>query len=330
MAHKQPLVSAEAWRDMARQVLNIESAAVAAMAATVDEVFIRAVQCIVAASGKVVCSGVGKSGHIAGKIAATLSSTGTPAFFMHASEAGHGDLGMIGDGDTVLLLSYSGESEELLEIIPALKRLQVPLIAMVGVRNSTLAQAADICLLTAVEQEACPHNLAPTASSTAMLALGDALAMTVLTARGFMPDDFARTHPLGKLGRRLLLRVSDVMRRGDDIPIVRESASFPEALLEMTGKRMGMTLVCDAPGRLCGIITDGDLRRALDKFSNLQQLTVRELIHGPPLAIAADTLAADALQRMKEKAINHLAVTEADGSLAGVLSFHDLLRHRIL
>lgn len=322
-------ITPAAIKRTAAQVLDVEGAAVAAMRAAVDDAFVAAVECIVKTPGKVVCSGMGKSGHIAGKIAATLSSTGTAAFFMHASEAGHGDLGMIGEGDTALLLSYSGESAELLALIPALKRLNVPLIAMVGAPASTLGKAADICLNAAVEQEACPHNLAPTASTTAALALGDALAMTVLTASGFSPDDFARTHPSGNLGRRLLLRVADVMREGEDLPVVDEGAAFSKVLLTMTGKRMGMTLVCNTDGVLRGIITDGDLRRALDRIGDLHDKPVRALMTAQPVTVAPQMLAAEALYLMQEKSLNHLAVCEGE-MLVGALSFHDLLQHRIL
>ena len=236
---------------------------------------------------------------------------------------------MIGDGDTALLLSYSGESAELLALIPALKRMHVPVIAVAGAMDSTLARAADVCLNAAVQQEACPHNLAPTASTTAALALGDALAMTVLTARGFSPDDFARTHPSGNLGRRLLLRVSDVMRQGDDIPMVDEGAAFSQVLLTMTGKRMGMTLVCNADGDLRGIVTDGDLRRALDRIGDLHSKPVRALMTAQPVTVSPDLLAAEALYLMQEKSLNHLAVCEGE-KLVGALSFHDLLQHRIL
>ncbi|MCH9758683.1 MAG: KpsF/GutQ family sugar-phosphate isomerase [Proteobacteria bacterium] len=318
------------WQKIATQVLEIESNAVLSMQAALNDSFIQAVKCIAQTRGKVVCSGVGKSGHIASKIAATLSSTGTAAFFMHANEAGHGDLGMIGEGDIVLLLSYSGESSELLKIVPVLKRLQVPLITIVGNADSTLAQTADICLLATVEQEACPHNLAPTASTTAALALGDALAMTILAARGFSPDDFARTHPLGKLGRRLLLRVEDTMRTGENIPLVHENTPFAETLLEITSKRMGMTLVNNAADELCGIITDGDLRRALlEKKIDLQQQTAGTLMTPQPTTAPPEMLAVTAVQLMKEKALNHLAVIQQQ-KLVGALSFHDLLRHRIL
>ena len=332
MAVKKSLSSRrhDSWHETAANVLTIESAAVAALVQSLDERFMQAVECIVNTGGKIICSGVGKSGHIAGKIAATFSSTGTPAFFMHASEAGHGDLGMIGDNDTVLLISYSGESAELLEIIPALKRMQVTLIAIVSSDTSSLAQAVDITLSAAVAQEACPHNLAPTASTTATLALGDALAMTVLTARGFSADDFARTHPSGKLGRRLLLRVSDIMRYGDDIPRVSVKATLMDALLEMTEKRMGMTLILAETGQLAGIITDGDLRRGFSRLDNIQEQGAQALMTAQPVCVAAGMLAAEALQLMKEKSLNHLVVTDRKGELSGVLSFHDLLRHKIL
>ena len=276
------------WRRMAADVLDIEREALANVRDSLDDSFTRAIAALRAVRGKIVCSGVGKSGHIAGKIAATFSSTGAPALFMHPADAGHGDLGVVGDDDAVLLISYSGESADLLELIPPLKQLQAPLLAIVGETRSTLAGAVDIVLSAAVKREACPHNLAPTASTTAALALGDALAMTLLRARGFSPDDFARTHPAGRLGRRLLLRVSDIMRVGADVPLVRGGASFSETLLEMTGKRMGMTLVCDDDGGLCGIFTDGDLRRAMDSPADLRAANIAELMTPRAEACVAD------------------------------------------
>lgn len=318
------------WQKMAAEVLDIERDALAETRDSLDDNFSRAVEILRAARGKIVCSGVGKSGHIAGKIAATFSSTGAPAIFMHPADAGHGDLGVVADEDAVLLISYSGESGELLELIPPLKRLQVPLLAIVGAADSTLAAAADVALSAAVRREACPHNLAPTASTTAALALGDALAMVLLRARGFSPDDFARTHPAGKLGRRLLLRVADIMRAGADIPRVRRGAALAEALLEMTGKRMGMTLVCEADGALCGIFTDGDLRRAVNSPADLRAATIDALMTPAPKCAPPAMLAADALAQMKAAAVNHLAVVDAAGKLVGALSLHDILRHKLL
>ena len=317
------------WRAMAVRVFDIERDALTMVRDRLDESFIRAVDILRQLRGKIICSGVGKSGHIAGKIAATFSSTGAPAFFMHPSDAGHGDLGMVGDDDAVLLLSYSGESTELIDLIPALKRLQIPLLAIVGNCHSSLAAAADVCLSAEVKREACPHNLAPTASTTAALALGDALAMALLYARGFSTDDFARTHPSGKLGRRLLMRVADVMRKDDDIPRVHADASFADALLEMTAKQMGMTLICDNDEALVGIFTDGDLRRVADKFADLGNARIGDLMTATPLTTTPSMLAADTLGRMKEKKINHLAVV-SNHRLVGALSFHDLLRHKII
>ena len=329
MVTPDPVDEQARWRRVAAEVLEIEAAAIRAV--RVDESFYAAVRRLSTISGKVVCMGVGKSGHIAGKIAATLASTGTSAFFMNPAEAGHGDLGALAAGDAVLAISYSGESEEMVCLIPALKRLRIPIVAIVGVLQSTLATAADFLLHTPVDREACPHNLAPTASTTAALALGDALAMTLLVARGFSPDDFARTHPAGRLGRRLLLRVGDIMRTGDDIPCVRHDATFAEMLIEITGKRMGMTLVTDNRGALAGIFTDGDLRRAYQgKEGNPEGKRAGEMMTAKPQTIADDALAVEALKRMEERAVNQLAVLDGKGALVGAIAIHDLLAHHIL
>ncbi len=318
----------DSLKQTAIQVLEIEAAAIIGLKSTIDDSFCKVIQCLHAIKGKVICMGIGKSGHIAAKIAATLSSTGTPSFFMHPSEAGHGDLGMIDSNDALLVFSYSGESQEITEILPSIKRLRIPMIAIIGKADSSLAETADIYLLTTVQKEACPHNLAPTASTTASLALADALAMTLLVARGFTPQDFARTHPSGKLGKQLLLRVSDVMRQGSDIPQIQATARFPEILLEITSKRMGMALITDN-NKLLGIFTDGDLRRLL-KATPMPSDTVcaSQLMNLAPKTIEADALAVDALQLMRQQQITQLAVVCGD-QLVGALSIHDLLMHRI-
>ncbi len=268
-AAKTKQISGNSALELARRVLGIEADAVRALIERIDERFLAALRLIVERRGRVVVSGIGKSGHIARKIASTLSSTGTPAYFLHPAEAIHGDLGMIESGDVFIAISHSGESEELLSILPQVKRRGAKLIALTGRRDSTLAREADVLLDAGVEQEACPHNLAPTASTTAALALGDALAVALLDARGFSADDFARSHPGGTLGRRLLTHVSDVMRSGADVPAVPEAASFKEAVLEISRGRMGMTAVVDSAQRVRGIFTDGDLRRALEKGLDL-------------------------------------------------------------
>lgn len=313
------------WLDTARQVLTIERDAIDDICQTLGDEFITAIKTLKSTRGKVVCCGVGKSAKIASKIAATFSSTGTPAFFMHAAEAGHGDLGVVNRHDVILFISYSGETEEILNLLPALKQVGIPVIAMVGKAESSLARAAQVCLLTTVAQEACPHNLAPTASTTAALALGDALAMTLLHTRGFSPEDFARTHPFGQLGRRLLLRVSDVMRSDNDIPFITADADFDRLLLEMTAKRMGMTLIGTPDRQLLGIFTDGDLRRAMDKHKGLRAVPVRELMNPNPRTIAPDALAADALAYLQNNTINHLPVVDDDKKIVGALIIHDLM-----
>jgi len=278
----------------------------------------------------VVVSGIGKSGHIARKIASTLASTGTPAVFLHPAEALHGDLGMIEAGDVFIAISHSGESEELLNIIPQVKRRGAKLIALTGGRDSTLAKESDVLLDAGVAQEACPHNLAPTASTTAALALGDALAVALLDARGFSADDFARSHPGGALGRRLLTHVSDVMRSGADLPAVPEDASFKQALLEISRGRMGMTAVLDAEGRVRGIFTDGDLRRSLEKGVDLERTRIADVMTPGPRTIRPEALAVEAVQLMERHKINQLLVVDGDGRLAGALNMHDLFRAKVI
>lgn len=312
--------------ELGRRTLAIEADAVRALTDRLDASFLSAVDACLNCSGRVVVSGMGKSGHIARKISATLASTGTPAFFMHPAEASHGDLGMITAQDVVLALSNSGESQELVTILPLIKRKGARLIAMTGNPQSTLAREADIHLDARVAQEACPHNLAPTASTTAALALGDALAVATLFARGFTAEDFARTHPGGSLGRRLLVHVRDLMHKGEALPVVPETASLKEALLEMTRKGLGMTAIVDAEGRLTGIFTDGDLRRLLDRDIDVRTLMIREVMKREPRTIADDVLAVEAVRLMQEAKVNGLLAVDAHGRLTGALNMHDLLR----
>lgn len=313
----------------ARRVLAIEADAIVALSARLDESFHAACILIQDCPGRLIVTGMGKSGHVARKIAATMASTGTPAFFVHPGEAAHGDLGMITSQDVVLALSNSGESDELVTLLPSLSRLGVPLIAMTGNPQSTLGREATIHLYAGVEQEACPLNLAPTASTTAALALGDALAVALLEARGFGSEDFALSHPGGSLGRRLLVHVSDVMHAGDRLPVVREGVALKEAVLEMSRKGLGMTAVIDSAGNLLGVLTDGDLRRALDRDVDVRVASVAELMTRNPVTISADRLAAEAAQIMETRRINGLLVLEG-GKLAGALNMHDLLRARVV
>jgi arabinose-5-phosphate isomerase len=314
-----------------RRVFAVEADALAAVAARVDGAFSAACRAMLACRGRVVCTGMGKSGHVARKIAATLASTGTPAFYMHPGEAAHGDLGMVTDADVLLALSYSGESDELLLLLPALKRQGNTVIAMTGRPQSTLAGEADVHLDVAVPVEACPLKLAPTSSTTASLAMGDALAVALLEARGFTADDFARSHPAGALGRRLLLHITDVMHVGDDVPKVAPDASISEALMEMSRKRLGMTAVVDGDDRLLGLYTDGDLRRSLDDAQvDLRATRIDAVMTRTPRTIDADALAVEAAQLMEAHQINALLVTSGDGRLVGALNIHDLLRARVV
>ena len=318
--------STEHLLGLARQVLDIESEALRTLSTRLDGGFATAVELILQCSGRVVVSGMGKSGHVGGKIAATLASTGTPAFFMHPGEASHGDLGMITPHDVVLALSNSGESNEIVSIVPLIKRRGAKLIAMTGNPNSTMAREADVHLNAGVDKEACPLNLAPTASTTAALALGDALAVALLDARGFSADDFARTHPGGSLGRRLLVHVRDVMHTGDALPQISLDAPLKTALLEMTKKGLGMTAVVDDAGRVAGVFTDGDLRRALERALDLHAARVAELMTPNPKTIRADELAVAAVEKMETLKINGLLVVDADNLLVGALNMHDLLK----
>ncbi|WP_148717197.1 KpsF/GutQ family sugar-phosphate isomerase [Chitinolyticbacter meiyuanensis] len=313
----------------ARRVLEIEARTLARLAERVDAAFDTAVALVMAARGRIVVTGMGKSGHIARKIAATLASTGTPALFVHPGEAAHGDLGMITGDDVVLALSYSGESDEIIALLPSLKRLGTPIIAVTGNPASTLAREADVGLDGSVEQEACPHNLAPTASTTAALAVGDALAVAVLEERGFKAEDFALSHPGGTLGRRLLIRVRDLMHTGEAVPVVDSGVSLRDALLEISRKGLGMTAVVDADGQLSGIFTDGDLRRALDRGIDVHATAVADVMTRNPVTIGADQLASEAVAIMEKRRCNGLLVTEKS-RVAGAINMHDLLRARVL
>ena len=314
-----------------RRVLAVETRGLETIGARIDGEFTRACELLLACQGRVVCIGMGKSGHVARKIAATFASTGTPAFYVHPGEAGHGDLGMITDADVVLALSNSGETDELLMLLPVLKRQGNAVVAMTGRPESTLATTADIHLDVSVPAEACPLDLAPTASTTAALALGDALAVALLEARGFTADDFARSHPAGSLGRRLLLHITDVMHSGDEIPRVRAEASLSEALLEMSRKHLGLTAVVDDDNRLIGLYTDGDLRRSLDDAAiDLRNTRIDAVMTRTPKSIGSDALAVEAARMMEDHKINALMVVDGDGCVVGALNIHDLLRARVV
>jgi arabinose-5-phosphate isomerase len=314
----------------AGRVLEIESRAVDALKQRLDGSFVAACRLCLETTGRVVVTGIGKSGHIGGKIAATLASTGTPSFFMHPAEASHGDLGMITGQDLLLAVSYSGETAEVMTILPLVKRMGAKLISMTGKPGSTLAKVADVHLNVAVDEEACPLNLAPTASTTATLAMGDALAVALLECRGFTAEDFARSHPSGSLGKRLLLHVSDVMHTGDEIPAVGEDVSLSEGLLEMTRKSLGMTAIVDGSKRISGIFTDGDLRRALDAGIDVHKTIMRSVMHRDCKTIAPDVLAAEAVHLMEEHKITGLLVADRDNRLVGALNVHDLFRAGIM
>ncbi len=311
---------------MARRTLEIEASAITSLVGRIDDAFLDAVNILLACKGRVVVSGMGKSGHVGGKIAATLASTGTPSFFMHPAEASHGDLGMITGQDVVIALSNSGESPEIAGIVPLIKRRGAKLISVTGNPASTLGREADIHLNAGVSQEACPLNLAPTASTTAALALGDALAVATLFARGFTAEDFARTHPGGTLGRRLLIHVRDLMHSGAALPVVGQTASLKEALLEMTRKGLGMTAVIDSDHRLVGIFTDGDLRRLLDRDVDVRSARIDEVMKRGPRTVSQDALAIEAVRIMEEAKVNGLLAVDGEGRLHGALNMHDLLK----
>lgn len=312
--------------ELAETVLNIESRAVDRLRTRLDESFVAACRLCLGIKGRVVVTGMGKSGHIGGKIAATLASTGTPSFFMHPAEASHGDLGMITRHDLMLALSYSGETPEVVTILPLVKRMGARLLSLTGKPESTLATAADVHLDVSVTEEACPLNLAPTASTTATLAMGDALAVALLESRGFTADDFAMSHPSGSLGKKLLLRVADIMHSGDSVPRVGADVSLSKGLLEMTGKGLGMTAIVGDHGKLLGVFTDGDLRRALDAGIDIHETDMRSIMHTNCKTCGDDILAAEAVRILQENKITSLLVVDDDNKLIGALNIHDLLR----
>jgi arabinose-5-phosphate isomerase len=315
---------------LAARTFEIEARALQGLAAGLGDAFAQAVQAVLACHGRVVVMGMGKSGHVGRKIAATLASTGTPAMFVHPAEASHGDLGMVMAGDVVLAISNSGESDELAAILPSIRRLGVTFVAMTGKPGSTLARHADIVLDSAVEEEACPLNLAPTASTTAQMALGDALAVALLDARGFREEDFARSHPGGSLGRKLLIHVHDLMRSGDAVPRVAPDASFNALLREMTGKGLGFTAVADAAGRPIGIFTDGDLRRLIEQGADLAALTAELVMHRSPRLVRANALAVEAAGVMEQHRITSVLVVDDAGVLVGALNSNDLMRAKVI
>ena len=313
-----------------QRVLSIEARAVQTLIDRLDEQFEKSVDLLFNCKGKVVVCGMGKSGLIGQKIAATMASTGTPAFFLHPADGIHGDLGMLGRADVVIAISNSGETQEILQLLPYVERMGIPVLAMTGRVTSTLAKNSDVVLDVSVSEEACPMGLAPTASTTATMAMGDALAVALLQKRGFKKDDFAQFHPGGTLGRRLLIRVKDLMHAGAEIPAVSESATGTSAILEMTAKKLGMTLVLDRNGKLAGVITDGDLRRCIQRGGNFGVVTAGELASRNPKSIAPDDLAARAVEVMERYSITTLVVTEGDRKIVGVIHLHDLLKSGIV
>lgn len=319
-----------ALKELARAVINTEAAAVTSLLPRIDEAFVAACQLILGCRGRVVVLGMGKSGHIAGKIAATFASTGTPAFFVHAAEASHGDLGMITGEDVVLVLSNSGETDEVRQILPLLKRLGVSIIALTGKPASTLATHADVHIDVSVQAEACPLGLAPTSSTTAALVMGDALAVSLLETRGFTAEDFARSHPAGQLGKRLLLHIQDIMHSGEEIPLVSATASLSDAIVEMTKKRLGMVAITDSDMKVQGVFTDGDLRRALEHEIDPHKTAVGEVMTRSSKTIQPEALAAEAVKMLQQYKIQGLLVVDDDSRLQGVLNFNDLLQAGVI
>ena len=315
-----------ALKSLARAVISTEATAIASLESRIDDTFVAACEIILASRGRVVVLGMGKSGHIASKIAATLASTGTPAFFVHPAEASHGDLGMITSDDVVLVLSNSGETDEVKQIIPLLKRLGVSIVAMTGKPTSTLATHATVNLNVEVAAEACPLGLAPTSSTTAALVMGDALAVSLLEKRGFTAEDFARSHPAGQLGRRLLLHISDIMHSGDEMPVVSESASLSEAIMEMTRKRLGMVAITDSDMTVLGVYTDGDLRRTLEQALDLHNTLIGEVMTRNGRSILSTALAVEAVELLQKHKVQGLLVVDEQSRLQGVLNFHDLFQ----
>ncbi len=323
-------ISPDKLKSLAKAVIETEQSAIAALIDRIDDKFVEACNAILQCDGRVVVIGMGKSGHIGKKIAATLASTGTPAFFVHPGEASHGDSGMITNKDIVMVLSNSGETDEVVALLPVIKRLNTPMISLTGNINSTLAKAATVNIDVSVSKEACPLGLAPTASTTATLAMGDAIAIALLETRGFSEDDFALSHPGGALGRRLLLHVKDIMHSGGEIPKVFENALLSEALIEMSQKGLGITTIVDKDDNILGIFTDGDLRRALDSNIDVKTCLVKEVMTKNGKNITADALAASALALMEEHSINALVVVDNDNKLTGILNMHDLLRAKVV
>jgi arabinose-5-phosphate isomerase len=330
LALTNPLLDESTIRNSAMTVIVTEARAIEALQQRVNGSFLQACQLMFECPGRVVVIGIGKSGHIARKIAATLASTGTPAFFVHPAEASHGDLGMVTPGDIVLMISNSGESDEIAAVLPALKRLGVTLIAMTGRPDSSLARQSEIALSSAVDQEACPLNLAPTASTTAQMALGDALAVALLDARGFRPEDFARSHPGGSLGRKLLMHVHDLMRSGDAVPRVGPDAAFTAMLREMSDKGLGFTAIAGADDTVLGVFTDGDLRRLIERGVDLLALRAGDVMHRAPKLVRADALAVDAADLMEQHRITGVLVVDGVGKLVGALNSNDLMRAKVI
>jgi arabinose-5-phosphate isomerase len=325
-----PSFDAERALALARATLDIEARAIEALKERQGEGFIAALRAILACRGRVIVMGMGKSGHVGRKVAATLASTGTPAFFVHPGEASHGDLGMVTEADVVLAISNSGESDEIAAIVPAIKRLGVVLVAMIGNADSSLGRHADIVISSAVDQEACPLNLAPTASTTAQMALGDAMAVALLDARGFREDDFARSHPGGSLGRKLLMHVADLMRSGDAVPRVATDTVMAEMLHEMTTKGLGFTAVCDGAGRIAGIFTDGDLRRLIETGADLRAKRASEVMSAAPKVVRDDALAVEAADLMERHRVTGLLVVDEGGRLIGAINSNDLMRAKVI
>ncbi len=326
----QVMQDIERFCELGRSVIDIEAQAIRTLADRIDQLFAKACRILLNCSGRIIVIGMGKSGHIGKKIAATFASTGNPAFFVHPGEANHGDIGMITRKDVVLTLSNSGETAEILSLLPFIKRLGVPLIAMTGRPYSTLAKAADVNLDVSVKQEACPHGLAPTSSTTAALVMGDALAITLLQERGFTKEDYALSHPGGNLGKRLLLRVDEIMHKGDAIPKVNNDALLKTALMEMTQKKLGMTTIVNANNELAGVFTDGDIRRAFDNNADIHKTAIHEIMTTNPRVISPGILAAEALQIMEENKITSLIVINNENKPIGVIHMHDILRAGVI
>ena len=316
--------------EIAKTVIQAETDSILKLKNRIDNNFVEACQLLVSCQGKVVVIGMGKSGHIGRKIAATLASTGTPAFFVHPGEAGHGDLGMVNVDDVLIVISYSGESDEIIALLPAIKQLNIPILAMTGNTKSIIAKVANIHLDVSVEQEACPHNLTPTSSTTAALVMGDAIAITLLNARGFTPDDFAKSHPSGTLGRRLLTLVSSIMKVGDDIPLVAKETTLVESILVMSQKSLGMVIIADNEDSLQGIFTDGDLRRVLEKNTNIQDVLIKDVMTQDCKSIGSDKPALLAFHMMDENRLNSLPVVDSNNQVIGAINMHTLMQAKII